>query len=142
MTLYKKSNTYQKLTFCGKPGIPDTIIVSSVPTLAQPSLFRTNRINYEYELLLSQSKCTIRHALSQKNNCILISSNHHHNLFGSRTFDVNVKAVLNISQVVARKMVENNTHGVIVNISSQASKVLSFLKLKLINSPIGMKICI
>ncbi|KAM3964545.1 L-xylulose reductase-like [Aphomia sociella] len=36
-------------------------------------------------------------------------------------FDVNVKAVLNISQVVARKMVENKTHGAIVNISSQAS---------------------
>lgn len=42
----------------------------------------------------------------------------------SRTFDVNVKAVLNISQVVARKMVENKTHGAIVNISSQASKVI------------------
>lgn len=37
--------------------------------------------------------------------------------------DVNVKAVLNISQVVGRKMVENKTHGAIVNISSQASKV-------------------
>lgn len=34
-----------------------------------------------------------------------------------------MKAVLNISQVVAKKMVENNTKGVIVNISSQASKV-------------------
>ncbi|KAL0841204.1 hypothetical protein ABMA28_014943 [Loxostege sticticalis] len=39
-----------------------------------------------------------------------------------RTFNVNVKAVLNISQVVARKMIENKTHGAIVNISSQASK--------------------
>ncbi|XP_004925887.1 L-xylulose reductase-like [Bombyx mandarina] len=39
-----------------------------------------------------------------------------------KTFDVNVKAVLNISQVVARKMIENKTHGAIVNISSQASK--------------------
>lgn len=39
-----------------------------------------------------------------------------------KTFDVNVKAVLNISQIVARKMVENKTHGTIVNISSQASK--------------------
>ncbi|KAI5651834.1 enoyl-(Acyl carrier protein) reductase domain-containing protein [Phthorimaea operculella] len=39
-----------------------------------------------------------------------------------KTFDVNVKAVLNISQVVARKMVEKKTHGAIVNISSQASK--------------------
>lgn len=40
----------------------------------------------------------------------------------NKTFDVNVKAVLNISQVVARKMVENKTLGTIVNISSQASK--------------------
>lgn len=47
-----------------------------------------------------------------------IFSFHHY-----RTFDVNVKAVLNISQVVARKMVENKTLGTIVNISSQASKV-------------------
>ncbi|KAJ0177187.1 hypothetical protein K1T71_007196 [Dendrolimus kikuchii] len=39
-----------------------------------------------------------------------------------KTFDVNVKAVLNISQIVARKMVENKTHGTIVNLSSQASK--------------------
>ncbi|CAH2236805.1 jg8564 [Pararge aegeria aegeria] len=39
-----------------------------------------------------------------------------------KTFNVNVKAALNISQVVAKKMVENKTHGTIVNISSQASK--------------------
>lgn len=39
-----------------------------------------------------------------------------------KTFDVNVKAVLNISQIVAKKMIENKTHGAIVNISSQASK--------------------
>lgn len=39
-----------------------------------------------------------------------------------KMFNVNVKAVLNISQIVARKMVENKTHGAIVNISSQASK--------------------
>ncbi|KAI8435937.1 hypothetical protein MSG28_004105 [Choristoneura fumiferana] len=39
-----------------------------------------------------------------------------------RTFDINVKAVLNISQVVAKKMIEKNIHGSIVNISSQASK--------------------
>lgn len=43
-------------------------------------------------------------------------------------FDVNVKAVLNISQVVARKMIENKTAGAIVNISSQASKVLIISK--------------
>ncbi|CAH2106443.1 unnamed protein product [Euphydryas editha] len=40
----------------------------------------------------------------------------------NKTFDINVKAALNISQVVARKMVENKTPGSIVNISSQASK--------------------
>ncbi|CAG9584616.1 unnamed protein product [Danaus chrysippus] len=39
-----------------------------------------------------------------------------------RMFDVNVKAVLNISQIVAKKMIDNNTQGAIVNISSQASK--------------------
>ncbi|CAH0579231.1 unnamed protein product [Chrysodeixis includens] len=39
-----------------------------------------------------------------------------------KTFDVNVKAALNISQIIARKMVDNKTHGAIVNISSQASK--------------------
>ncbi|XP_045526257.1 D-erythrulose reductase-like [Pieris brassicae] len=39
-----------------------------------------------------------------------------------KTFDVNVKAVLNISQVVARKMIEKKINGAIVNISSQASK--------------------
>ncbi|XP_053607276.1 L-xylulose reductase-like [Plodia interpunctella] len=39
-----------------------------------------------------------------------------------KTFNVNVKAVLNISQIVAKKMVENKTRGAIVNISSQASK--------------------
>lgn len=39
-----------------------------------------------------------------------------------KMFDVNVKAALNISQVVARKMIENKTHGTIVNISSQAAK--------------------
>ncbi|KAJ8730131.1 hypothetical protein PYW07_017169 [Mythimna separata] len=39
-----------------------------------------------------------------------------------KMFNVNVKATLNISQIVARKMVENKTPGTIVNISSQASK--------------------
>ncbi|XP_075973470.1 L-xylulose reductase-like [Anticarsia gemmatalis] len=38
------------------------------------------------------------------------------------TLTVNVKAVVNISQVVAKKMIENNVKGSIVNISSQASK--------------------
>ncbi|KAG7302696.1 hypothetical protein JYU34_012647 [Plutella xylostella] len=39
-----------------------------------------------------------------------------------KTFDINVKAVLNISQVVARNMIDNKVQGAIVNISSQASK--------------------
>ncbi|XP_063380734.1 D-erythrulose reductase-like [Cydia fagiglandana] len=39
-----------------------------------------------------------------------------------KTFDVNVKAALNVSQIVAKKMIENNIQGSIVNISSQASK--------------------
>ncbi|XP_038212272.1 L-xylulose reductase-like isoform X2 [Zerene cesonia] len=39
-----------------------------------------------------------------------------------KMFNVNVKAVLNISQVVARNMIENKIQGTIVNISSQASK--------------------
>ena len=46
-----------------------------------------------------------------------------YNIFIFRMFNVNVKATLNISQIVARKMVENKTPGAIVNISSQASKV-------------------
>lgn len=37
------------------------------------------------------------------------------------TFAVNVKGVINVSQIVAREWVENKTGGVIVNISSQAS---------------------
>ena len=38
-----------------------------------------------------------------------------------RQFNVNVKAVLNISQCVANRMVKNKIYGSIVNISSQAS---------------------
>ncbi|CAK1596081.1 unnamed protein product [Parnassius mnemosyne] len=38
------------------------------------------------------------------------------------TMAVNLKSIINISQVVARKMIENKTQGAIVNISSQASK--------------------
>lgn len=34
-----------------------------------------------------------------------------------------VKALLNVSQIVALKMIENKIKGSIVNISSQASKV-------------------
>lgn len=48
-----------------------------------------------------------------------------------RTFDVNVKSVLNISQVVARQMIDNKIHGAIVNISSQASKVMKMEKREL-----------
>lgn len=40
-----------------------------------------------------------------------------------RTISVNARAIINVSQVVARKMIENNIKGSIVNISSQASKV-------------------
>ncbi|KAL2726790.1 L-xylulose reductase isoform X1 [Vespula squamosa] len=37
-------------------------------------------------------------------------------------FDVNVKAILNVSQVVAKNMIERNVAGSIVNVSSQASQ--------------------
>lgn len=36
---------------------------------------------------------------------------------------LNVRATLNVSQIVAKKMIENNLKGSIVNISSQASIV-------------------
>lgn len=48
-------------------------------------------------------------------------------------FDINVKAVLNISQIIAKKMIENKTPGAIVNISSQASKVYSLSIYYIIN---------
>ncbi|CAG9786190.1 unnamed protein product [Diatraea saccharalis] len=38
------------------------------------------------------------------------------------TISVNVKAILNVSQIVAKKMIENKIKGAIVNVSSQASK--------------------
>lgn len=38
-------------------------------------------------------------------------------------FDVNVKAIINVSQIIAQKMVENGVEGSIVNLSSQASLV-------------------
>ncbi|XP_045448612.1 L-xylulose reductase-like [Melitaea cinxia] len=38
------------------------------------------------------------------------------------TMNVNVKAILNVSQIVAKKMIENGIKGSIVNISSQVSK--------------------
>lgn len=44
-----------------------------------------------------------------------------------RSVSVNVKAILNVSQVLAKKMIENNIKGSIVNISSQASKVFFFI---------------
>lgn len=37
--------------------------------------------------------------------------------------NVNVKSVLNVSQIVAKKMIEAKSGGSIVNLSSQASKV-------------------
>ncbi|OWR42712.1 L-xylulose reductase [Danaus plexippus plexippus] len=39
-----------------------------------------------------------------------------------RMVNINVKSVINISQVVARKMIEKKIAGAIVNVSSQASK--------------------
>ncbi|XP_076673732.1 L-xylulose reductase [Andrena cerasifolii] len=39
-----------------------------------------------------------------------------------QTFNVNVKAMINVSQVVARDMIQRNVPGSIVNISSQASQ--------------------
>lgn len=39
-----------------------------------------------------------------------------------KTMSVNVRAMLNISQIVAKKMIDNKIKGSIVNISSQASK--------------------
>jgi len=38
-----------------------------------------------------------------------------------RLFSVNVKAIINVSQVIAEKMIANKTGGSIVNLSSQAS---------------------
>ena len=40
-----------------------------------------------------------------------------------RTFSVNVKSVLNLSQSVAKKMIASKRSGSIVNVSSQASMV-------------------
>ncbi|CAH0719380.1 unnamed protein product, partial [Brenthis ino] len=37
-------------------------------------------------------------------------------------FNINVKSIINISQIVAKKMIDSKTHGAIVNVSSQASK--------------------
>lgn len=36
-----------------------------------------------------------------------------------RQFNVNVKAIINVSQVVAKKMINNKSGGSIVNVSSQ-----------------------
>jgi NADP-dependent 3-hydroxy acid dehydrogenase YdfG len=41
---------------------------------------------------------------------------------------VNVKAVINVSQVVAQGMINRNSGGSIVNISSQASQVHIFCR--------------
>lgn len=57
--------------------------------------------------------------------CFFLFLSHCNKSYIFRTFDVNVKAALNISQIIARKMVDNKTHGAIVNISSQASKVIN-----------------
>lgn len=44
-----------------------------------------------------------------------------------RIFNTNVKSIINVSQVVAKKMLEENVKGSIVNISSQASMVIPSL---------------
>ncbi|CAH0719383.1 unnamed protein product, partial [Brenthis ino] len=49
------------------------------------------------------------------------------------TMDVNVKAILNVSQVIAKKMIANKIKGAIVNISSQTSMVWCIFKYKLAN---------
>ena len=42
-------------------------------------------------------------------------------LFFYRIFNVNLKAVVNVSQVVAKRMVADKTGGSIVNVSSQVT---------------------
>lgn len=42
-------------------------------------------------------------------------------IFANRSFDVNIKAVFNVSQTVIEGLVNRNSPGSIVNISSQAS---------------------
>jgi hypothetical protein len=49
-----------------------------------------------------------------------------------RLFAVNVKAVINVSQVVVEGMIKRKSGGSIVNVSSQASQVYVFL-LKYLN---------
>lgn len=46
--------------------------------------------------------------------------------YDSRSFAVNVKAVINVSQVVVEGMIQRKKGGSIVNISSQASQVLTY----------------
>ena len=43
--------------------------------------------------------------------------------FPNRMWAINVKPVVNISQVVAKKLIEANQPGSIVNVSSQASLI-------------------
>lgn len=45
----------------------------------------------------------------------------------SRTMNINLKSIINVSQVVVKKMIDNKTQGAIVNVSSQASKVIFVL---------------
>lgn len=44
-------------------------------------------------------------------------------LLSYRVFEVNVKAVFNVSQVVAKCMVEQKIAGSIVNVSSQVGQI-------------------
>nr|CAD7464496.1 unnamed protein product [Timema tahoe] len=45
-----------------------------------------------------------------------------HSLSVHSSFNINVKSIINVSQVIAKGMVDRKKGGSIVNISSQASK--------------------
>lgn len=45
-------------------------------------------------------------------------------LFSFRAFSINVKAIINVSQIVAKNLIQANAPGVIVNISSQVEPLL------------------
>jgi ribosomal protein S17E len=46
-----------------------------------------------------------------------------------RSFNINVKAIMNLSQVVAKSMIENKIAGSIVNLSSQVQSTDSRIKI-------------
>lgn len=47
----------------------------------------------------------------------------------NRLFNVNLKAVINVSQIIAKQMIANNIHGSIVNVSSQVQELHHYCKL-------------